>query len=88
MRTPGMETERLFLREVQQADLQEILDCRMQDEDVSRYMWIKNRLKFLCISFSLFNVESGKFVGAQTHPHKMSSCLSYLQSLLNRSTAS
>ena len=26
MRTPGMETERLFLREVQQADLQSLLN--------------------------------------------------------------
>lgn len=41
MRTPRMETERLFLREVQEKDLQEIFDCWMQDEDVSRYMWWK-----------------------------------------------
>lgn len=36
--TPRMETERLLLREVQAADVQDIFDCWMQDEDVSRYM--------------------------------------------------
>lgn len=41
MLTPRMETERLILREVQKDDVQEIFDCWMQDEDVSRYMWWK-----------------------------------------------
>ena len=39
--TPRLETERLLLREVQQEDLDDIFDCWMQDEDVSRYMWWK-----------------------------------------------
>ena len=38
METPRIETNRLLLRKVQEADVKDIFDCWMQDEDVSRYM--------------------------------------------------
>lgn len=41
MKTPRMETERLILREVQKEDINDIFNCWMQDEEVSRYMWWK-----------------------------------------------
>lgn len=41
MRTPNLETNRLLLRPIQAADLNEIWSCWMQDEAVSRYMWWK-----------------------------------------------
>ena len=37
-RTPVIETERLTLRPIRKRDVQEIFDCWMQDQDVSRYM--------------------------------------------------
>ena len=37
-KTPRIETERLLLREIQETDVNEIFDCWMQDEEVSRYM--------------------------------------------------
>ncbi len=39
--TPRMETDRLFLREIQETDCNDIFNCWMQEEDVSRYMWWK-----------------------------------------------
>jgi len=41
MRTPELETQRLFLRPIQEADTHVIWSCWMQDEEVSRYMWWK-----------------------------------------------
>ena len=41
MRTPVMETERLLLREIQKEDVNDIFNCWMQNEDVSKYMWWK-----------------------------------------------
>lgn len=41
MKTPRLETERLLLREVQENDAEEIFDCWLQDEEVSKYMWWK-----------------------------------------------
>lgn len=41
MITPRIETNRLLLREIQETDVDDIFDCWMQDEDVSRYMWWK-----------------------------------------------
>ena len=41
MKTPVIETERLILREIHQTDVEDIYNCWMQDEDVSRYMWWK-----------------------------------------------
>ena len=37
-KTQRLETGRLLLREIQETDVNEIFDCWMQDEDVSRYM--------------------------------------------------
>lgn len=36
--TPRLETGRLLLRQIQETDVDEIFDCWMQDEEVSRYM--------------------------------------------------
>lgn len=41
MITPRIETDRLLLREIHKEDLEDIFNCWMQDEDVSRYMWWK-----------------------------------------------
>lgn len=41
MITPEIETERLILREVHKEDVDDIFNCWMQDEEVSRYMWWK-----------------------------------------------
>lgn len=41
MDTPTLETKHLFLRKIQQDDINEIFSCWMQDEDVSRYMYWK-----------------------------------------------
>ncbi|MDD6070827.1 MAG: GNAT family N-acetyltransferase [Clostridiales bacterium] len=41
LKTPRIETKRLFLREVKESDVKAIFDCWMQDEEVSRYMWWK-----------------------------------------------
>lgn len=38
MKTPRLETDRLLLREVQENDVEDIFDCWMKDEEVSRYM--------------------------------------------------
>ena len=38
MRTPRIETKRLLLREIEETDVNDIFNCWMQDEDVSRYM--------------------------------------------------
>ena len=38
MKTPNITTERLLLRGIQETDVQDIYDCWMQDERVSRYM--------------------------------------------------
>ena len=38
MKTPRLETDRLLLREVQENDIEDIFDCWMKDEEVSRYM--------------------------------------------------
>ena len=35
-KTPKIETNRLLLREIQEANVNDIFDCWMQDEDVSR----------------------------------------------------
>lgn len=40
-KTPELRTERLYLRPVKKDDTDEIFDCWMQDEDVSRYMYWK-----------------------------------------------
>lgn len=41
MRTGKLETERLLLREISAADVNDIWNCWMRDEEVSRYMWWK-----------------------------------------------
>ena len=41
MKIPGLKTERLCLREIWKEDIDEIYNCWMQDEEVSRYMWWK-----------------------------------------------
>lgn len=38
MITPELETERLLLRKIHSDDIEDIFDCWMQDEDVSKYM--------------------------------------------------
>ena len=38
VKTPRLETDRLLLREVQENDVEDIFDCWMKDEEVSRYM--------------------------------------------------
>lgn len=39
MKTPRIETDRLLLREIQETDTNDIFNCWMQDEEVSRYMY-------------------------------------------------
>ena len=41
MKTPVIETERLILREVRLEFVDDIFNCWMQDEEVSKYMWWK-----------------------------------------------
>ena len=41
LRTPRIETNRLLLREIQKTDVNDIFNCWMQDEDVSRFMYWK-----------------------------------------------
>lgn len=41
MMTPVLETEKLYLRPIKATDINEIFDCWMQDEDISRYMYWK-----------------------------------------------
>lgn len=38
MKTPILETERLLLREIHSTDVNDIFNCWMQDEEVSKYM--------------------------------------------------
>lgn len=62
MITPKLETDRLILREIHSDDVEEIFDCWMQDEDVSRYMWWKassniNEAKEF-VEFELGNLEN------------------------------
>lgn len=62
MATVRLKTNRLFLREVQPNDAEEIFECWFQDKDVSQYMWweastdIADAQQF--IDFELQNVES------------------------------
>lgn len=42
MNTPELKTERLILRQLKAEDTQEIFECWMQDEEVSRYMYWKS----------------------------------------------
>ena len=51
MGTPRIETDRLLLREIQETDVNDIFDCWMQDEDVSRYMCWKASLIGTCLVF-------------------------------------
>lgn len=65
MKTPRLETDRLLLREVQENDVEDIFDCWMKDEEVSRYMcWkasddIANARKF--VEFELNQIEDEKW---------------------------
>ena len=62
MFTPDLQSERLLLRVIQPKDLEEIYNCWMQDEDVSRYMYWKassdiNEAKEF-VWFELKNIEN------------------------------
>lgn len=65
MITPGLETDRLFLREIHSDDVDAIFNCWMQDENVSRYMWwkaskeINEAKKF--VEFELGNLENDQW---------------------------
>lgn len=65
MDTPNLETERLILRKIHQDDINEIFNCWMQDEDVSRYMcWkasndISDTKKF--VEFELGKIADDKW---------------------------
>ncbi|WP_050698311.1 GNAT family N-acetyltransferase [Anaeromassilibacillus senegalensis] len=65
MTIPKLVTERLILREIHADDMDEIFDCWMQDEDVSRYMYwkasndISDTKEF--VEFELDNVENEKW---------------------------
>lgn len=65
VKTPRLETDRLLLREVQENDVEDIFDCWMKDEEVSRYMcWkasddIANARKF--VEFELNQIEDEKW---------------------------
>lgn len=54
MKTPRIETDRLLLREIQETDTNDIFNCWMQDEEVSRYM---------CWKASSDIAEAKSFVG-------------------------
>lgn len=65
MITPKLETNRLILREIHLDDTEEIFNCWMQDEDVSKYMWWKaskdiNETKDF-VEFELGNLENEKW---------------------------
>lgn len=65
MITPKLETERLLLREIHEEDTEDIFNCWMQDEDVSRYMWWKasddiNDVKEF-VEFEIGNLENDKW---------------------------
>lgn len=64
-KTPILETERLILREIHQEDINDIFNCWMNDENVSRYMcWkasddIGDAQEF--VSFELGNLENNRW---------------------------
>ena len=62
---PKLETDRLILREIHSDDTEAILDCWMQDENVSRYMWWKagddiNEVKDF-VQFELNNLKNDRW---------------------------
>lgn len=65
MSTPTLETDRLILRKIYADDVDEIFDCWMKDEDVSRYMYwrasndINDTREF--VEFELGNIENDKW---------------------------
>ncbi|MBT9776375.1 GNAT family N-acetyltransferase [Clostridium sp. MCC353] len=65
MPTPELETERLILRNVHADDVDDIFNCWMQDEDVSRYMFwkasedLEDAREF--VDFELGNIENSKW---------------------------
>lgn len=65
MSTPTLETDRLILREIYADDVDEIFNCWMKDEDVSRYMYwrasndINDTREF--VEFELGNIENDKW---------------------------
>jgi len=65
MKTPIIETERIILREIHADDVNEIFDCWMQDEDVSRYMWWKASNNITdakdFVEFELQQIDSDKW---------------------------
>lgn len=65
MITSKLETDRLLLREIHEEDTEDIFNCWMQDEDVSRYMWWKasddiNDVKEF-VEFEKNNLENDKW---------------------------
>ena len=91
MITPKLETERLLLREIQLHDTEEIFNCWMQDEDVSRYMWwkaskdINDAREFT--AYELGNLENDKWfrwiiVLKSTH-EIIGTCLIYFDDVKN-----
>lgn len=65
MTTPTLETNRLILRKIHSDDVDEIFNCWMQDETVSRYMYWKagndiNDTKEF-VESELGNIESDKW---------------------------
>ena len=65
MITPKLETDRLILREIHLKDTEEIFNCWMQDENVSKYMLWKasvdvNEAKGF-VEFELGNLENDKW---------------------------
>ena len=65
MKTPRIETNRLLLREIQETDVNDIFDCWMQDEDVSKYMWWKASCDIAetqsFVQFELGQIENEKW---------------------------
>lgn len=65
LKTPRIETKRLFLHEIKETDVKAIFDCWMQDEDVSRYMWwkasndIREAQEF--VDFEVTQIENDKW---------------------------
>jgi len=65
MVTPKLETERLILRQIKNADVDAIFNCWMQDEDISKYMYWKaskdRKEAQEFVQFELGNLENDKW---------------------------
>lgn len=65
MKTVKLQTERLYMRPIKVTDIQDIFECWMQDEEVSRYMFwkssnhIKDTEEF--VEYELGMLESDKW---------------------------